>query len=708
MADPVISTVPTISFTKGTTGFVSVASYITDADTTAGAITTAYTGAGLPAGVTFNAALKRYEYDGSGDLNTTEATNSAQFSASDDPVSGFGFAELPEFVFIRGFAETEQLGCFHKDHGNRWLPGDLHRLSGWTPRNSVTLVVDSGVQPANLTYNASTAELVYTAGETVATANLTLTCHLTDGTVDSDSFRIRILSPTRIYGDNASTYPVHPGWNTTPGRHSGTWLGTGNLGSALSTTATDNAPNVVLALGGTYSGTSAGGTIDFFIGNNRNFLYLLGDPTDTPTWEGDLGWGWNTTSSGADALLYIKGMNWRVMSFDIGPSAAAATTKVYITKMFLRDRGGNNDGWAYSNQEYDETDSFVYPGNRITHAWAFETFATGGNDTTHAFYMHGRPGGEAYFNNYIMRGGDGCQQLKGTLANMKYRNGFQCTVEHPPYVPASSAVPTLNDMTIGERSTNLIDQVNVANITIYNCHLIGAMQAPGSVVNPAFIGTQNGIIFLRARREMHSSDVPAYPNVNYDAGTTSVLDGGYFTDDPRYTWVDGFDGSTTTFKSDTFWNAVAAEQPDITSYAQALASPYTFKHFVSYCKFEYLIGGSGTSVYAQAIRNDGTYPRRVPSQFGSSIIERAPTTWRERAADFYANNFFTGWTSYRIGDNSAFSLLNYDSAEAISTVEAGAQWPRDEADEFPQYYIIGGHGYGTQAEAIALPAGFET
>jgi hypothetical protein len=701
MADPVISTVPTISFTRGTTATASVSSYITDADTTAGAITTAYTGAGLPAGVTFNAAQKRYEYDGSGDLATTEATNGAQFSASDDPVSDFGFAELPEFVFIRGFADTEQLGCFHKDHGNRWLPGDLHRLSGWTARNSVSLVVDSGTQPANLTYNESTAELVYTAGETVATANLTLTCHLTDGTVDSDSFRIRILSPTRIYGTNASTYPAKAGWNTTPGRHSGTWLGTGNLGSSLSTTATDNAPNVVLCLGGTYSGTSTGGTIDFFIGNNRNFIYLLGDPTDTPTWEGDLGWGWNTTSSGADALLYIKGMTWRVMSFDIGPSAAAATTKVYITKMFFRDQGGNNDGFAYSNQEYDETDAFVSPGNRITHAWAFETFASGGNDTTHAFYMHGRPGSEAYFNNYIMRGGNSCQQLKGTMPNMKYRNGFQCTVQHPPYVPASSAVPTLNDMTIGNRSTNMIDQVNVANIVIYNCHLIGAMQTgTGSSAN---VGTQNGIIFLRARREMHSSDCPAYPNLDYDAGTTSVLNNGYFTDDSRYTWVDGFDGSPATFKSSAFWDAVAAEQSDITDYTQALASPYTFKHFISYCKFEWLTGGVGTTQYAQAVRNDGTYPRRAP-QFGNSIIERAEPEWRERSADFYANNFFTGWQSYSLG-----LLLNYDDAEAIISVESGAQWPRVDPEEFPQYYIIDdSHGYGTPVEPVALPAGFLT
>src|SRR5262245_65190712 len=52
----------------------------------------------------------------------------AEFVPGDTP---FRFAEIPEIVFVRGYAGREQLGIFHIDTGNRWTPGDLDNVTGW-------------------------------------------------------------------------------------------------------------------------------------------------------------------------------------------------------------------------------------------------------------------------------------------------------------------------------------------------------------------------------------------------------------------------------------------------------------------------------------------------------------------------------------------------------------------------------------------------
>jgi hypothetical protein len=189
--------------------------------------------------------------------------------------------------------------------------------------------------------------------------------------------------------------------------------------------------------------------------------------------------------------------------------------------------------------------------------------------------------------------------------------------------------------------------------------------------------------------------------------------GGYYDGNP---WVTGFDGTTATFKNAAFWNAIASRQPLFRAggatpqqlYDEALASPYVFKHFVSYCKFVW--NPEPTTVYREAQRVDGTYPRRPDgAQYANdSVALRVESEWGERSWDFQANNTFLGWPNiagWIASDTSKFFL--YRTSETISTINPGAKWPRTQNWEFPQQVILGGHGYGAAVPPVVLPASFE-
>jgi hypothetical protein len=65
---PVWSPVPTITFTQGVPSTISIAGYVTDTQ----ALTISKNSAGLPAGVTYNAATKSFVYDGIGAVGMTD------------------------------------------------------------------------------------------------------------------------------------------------------------------------------------------------------------------------------------------------------------------------------------------------------------------------------------------------------------------------------------------------------------------------------------------------------------------------------------------------------------------------------------------------------------------------------------------------------------------------------------------------------------
>jgi len=64
---PVWQTVPTITFTQGVASSISIAGYVSDPD--GDALTISMNGS-LPSGVTFDAAGKRFVYDGAGTVTT--------------------------------------------------------------------------------------------------------------------------------------------------------------------------------------------------------------------------------------------------------------------------------------------------------------------------------------------------------------------------------------------------------------------------------------------------------------------------------------------------------------------------------------------------------------------------------------------------------------------------------------------------------------
>lgn len=66
---PVWSTVPTITFTQGVKSSISIAGYVSDPN--GDPLTITMNSAVLPDGVTFDAANKRFVYDGVGAVGTT-------------------------------------------------------------------------------------------------------------------------------------------------------------------------------------------------------------------------------------------------------------------------------------------------------------------------------------------------------------------------------------------------------------------------------------------------------------------------------------------------------------------------------------------------------------------------------------------------------------------------------------------------------------
>jgi len=66
---PVWLTVPTITFTQNNASSVSIAAYVSDPN--GDALTITKNSAALPAGVTYDAANKRFVYDGAGPVGAT-------------------------------------------------------------------------------------------------------------------------------------------------------------------------------------------------------------------------------------------------------------------------------------------------------------------------------------------------------------------------------------------------------------------------------------------------------------------------------------------------------------------------------------------------------------------------------------------------------------------------------------------------------------
>ena len=126
------------------------------------------------------------------------------------PAGKFGFAPVPEHVFVAGIAETVQLGIRQIDPLNRWPAGNQTGASGWTSRYPTRLVnAATGAALSGFTYNSATGALRY-AG--TFKGDVTVRLERTDTPIRSNDFRLRALAPTFVYGNNATSVIAQHGW----------------------------------------------------------------------------------------------------------------------------------------------------------------------------------------------------------------------------------------------------------------------------------------------------------------------------------------------------------------------------------------------------------------------------------------------------------------------------------------------------------------
>ena len=190
----------------------------------------------------------------------------------------FEFAQVPELTFIRGIAETQSTGLFQIDPANPWPAGEP-KAGVWRSRRPTQLVDTATGQPVNsniLTYQALTGDVVY-AG--TWSGDVAARLQTTDGAVKSAPFRIRVLTPTTVYGVAAGQVNAAKGWDARVCEAPGVSFGTCRSSGKFYGGGSDVAPLVIFVTHGTYAS-------DFFLGKKR-FVYLVGDPNEWPTFTGD-------------------------------------------------------------------------------------------------------------------------------------------------------------------------------------------------------------------------------------------------------------------------------------------------------------------------------------------------------------------------------------------------------------------------------------
>jgi hypothetical protein len=148
---------------------------------------------------------------------------------------------------------------------------------------------------------------------------------------------------------------------------------------------------------------------------------------------------------------------------------------------------------------------------------------------------------------------------------------------------------------------------------------------------------------------MNGSDIPRYPDIDYDAGTSTQT---------TYSAPPGWPADVSTFKNDAFWVTVSSKAP--TDETNTL----TFKHYVAFNQFELLPGSSN----ARVLRDDGTHPVEEVEPFGPARILPTHLNWSERSVTFLANNRYTGFSGI-----PRFAMMDYESvAEVETTATQGA------------------------------------
>ena len=503
--------------------------------------------------------------------------------------SAFEFSEIPEIVFVRGYAETEHMGIFHLDTQNRWAPGDLENLSGWRPR-VVTQLVNLSGSVTGVSYDPATGVLSYDGS---GSGSETVTVYLSAPSegARSSEFNIRVLAPTVVWGEDAASRFPGTGYDsaTTP------WQDMQRLLKSASYAD----PNVILVTQGTY-------VDNFYIAADKLNLYILGEPVARPIFHGD------NISLTKFETAYLKNLELWDTIVDGGGYLTDRTVNFYATKIYQHDSTREQSGFGSPAYEGNSRYGIVIPPGEWRHwIWNFHGSQMGGTgNTTHQFYLEGRPNTYAIFNNIRITGSRGCSAIKSTRNNVLVRNSYISTVQDE------------SQPEIGLRSSILLDIVSASSTIVYNNRFVGAYSKANG-------GLGSSLIHFRARRDWWGADSPAYPDVSWDPPATSLVGGGYSA-------PVGFSAGPETFVSNAFWDAVRSI--DVAD----PANPYTFQKYVSYNTFNWIDEGEPRRA---ALRDDGTAPRTATKQFShTEFWGTVPAGWIERSVTYVANNLYRGWT----------------------------------------------------------------
>ena len=540
------------------------------------------------------------------------------------------FAPVPEVALLQGRSETVQLGIFQLDPLNRWTPGDLTRASGWRSRFSTGLVdVATGAPPAGYTYDSETGELGYD-GE--ASGDVLIRIERLDGGGVSNSFRVRALKPTVVYGDNAAAINTEQGWAANVCE---TPLSFASCRSRFKGGASDMAPLVIFFTPGRYT------TQDWFIGERR-FVYVLGDANARAT------------------LVKDELSNSKFERFVIA--------NLHLEDVSITQATASNNWPSWFNVsritqccETNAQNGMVNPSNRTVkratiELWSMESRGMGDKGNGHhSFYMEMRPDSHLYVNNLRCMGSRGSSCVKSTNQDVQIRHSlFNVSKEVDE--------PNLGKPEGGMLMHTAIDVVSVADTVVYGNEFRLWRQGTAGVPS-GYSGVLTAGIFMRMRQNMYGSDKPAYPSISWEPplGGAGTPPGG------------GWDGSAATFASDAFWQDVRSSpitDPE---------NEFSFKHHISFNRFVLLPG----SLVVGALRDDGTFAGEAVTQFGNLRILRTHPMWVERAVNFLVGNEYVGYPANA-------RLVRTDMNQFVEEVMPGAIWPRTLPEHFPTAVEITG------------------
>jgi hypothetical protein len=575
----------------------------------------------------------------------------------------FEFADIPEIVFLEGFAEDEEMGIFFLDPTNRTRPGDLSQLAGgriqrhpvhgggnYAPRSGIALVSVSG-SASGVTYEASTGRIRY-SGATQSDSRARWSVKFTGPGGKEASFDIRVMRPQVVYGTNASAVNTAKGWGAVVAAT------TAEISSALVEAGTEN---VVAILGGTYTDANWTGSTP------REILYVLGEPYNRPHWiaTGSA----DSISANSCQIAYYKNLKGQNTSFTPTHTDAQVMSDfgirytVYNCEQVDWTAGAD----AMANSNYGGAQTAYCRGPYKFYCVNFFGRKGGGGNLTHLMYIHGRPNSYLNVNNAKIYGGRSGSQIKTIMKHNFVLNSYLHTITVAAALPDGNfPSPSAADLTASNsRCQETLNIHGFCHAVVYNDDFMVAYNATQG-------GTQHGAIHVQWRGyEFIGGDEPMAPDHSFwhytRNGTPLPLNllnsCGYGTETisserwpvggtPAYpalptapelgTWAN----TGNTYMDPDFWDEIRAwgGATDVDAALADPTNPYTYKRYVSHCRFTWL--QQGTENRKPWIKDDGWTAGGQYSTTQNHVGVLHPTTenWTHRSATFSLNNQFSGWT----------------------------------------------------------------